>query len=199
MTRLSRRHQQFVLEYITDFDATRAIKAIGTGSSQPAREAHVLLGRDDIQQALCEEMRTRMDGLDLAAEDLLEADMAIAFADIGDFAEWDHRGVRVRDSASIDPRMRRAVAAVEDTKHGVRLRMHGKHPSLERLGKRLQIVGEARGEVRPVETDQSRAKAAASWLREAQSRWDVGDSIQALIDCLEAEFYPAAVEATSAA
>ena len=194
MTRLSQRHQQFLLEYITDFDGTRAIKAIGTESKQPAREAHVLLSRDDIQQALSEEMRIRIDQLDVAAEDIRKADLEIAFGNITDVVSWDGNSVTVTPSCDLPPEVARTIASIEQGKYGPRVRMHAKHASLDRLLKGFELASRASSPKAEIETDQTRASAAIAWLREARLRWKVetiDELIQSLEDDLKAATAPA--------
>ncbi len=62
---------------------------------------------------------------------------AIAFADLRDFVEWGPKGIRIKDSATLDPVKGRAVVEVKQNREGVSIKLADKVKSLEQLMRML--------------------------------------------------------------
>jgi phage terminase small subunit len=128
----------FVKEYLVDLNATQA--AIRAGYS--ARTAHAqgprLLGNVGVAAAIASATQARSERTLITADRVLEEIAAIAFAHMGQYAEWGGESVTLKDSQTVDPR---AVAEVSQkvTRSGnnVGIKLHDKLGALEKLGKHL--------------------------------------------------------------
>lgn len=81
---------------------------------------------------------------ELTIERVLREYMAVAFADIGEAIQWDGQQVILKDSNTVSPDVRRAIASVsEQPAGGVKLQFHSKLPALDALAKHLGIFTDA--------------------------------------------------------
>ena len=77
----------------------------------------------------------------LSPEQVLEELAAIGFARATDYLTVEKDALRVMDTQSLTPTQSAAIAAMETTSGGVRLKFYDKLKALELLGKYLQLFG----------------------------------------------------------
>lgn len=77
----------------------------------------------------------------LSPEQVLEELAAIGFARATDYLTVEKEQLRVMDTQSLTPKQSAAIAAMETTSGGVRLKFYDKLKALELLGKYLQLFG----------------------------------------------------------
>ena len=77
----------------------------------------------------------------LSPEQVLEELAAIGFARATDYLTVETDALRVMDTQSLTPTQSAAIAAMETTSGGVRLKFYDKLKALELLGKYLQLFG----------------------------------------------------------
>lgn len=79
--------------------------------------------------------------LSISSEQVLEELAAIGFARATDYLTVEKEQLRVMDTQSLTPKQSAAIAAMETTSGGVRLKFYDKLKALELLGKYLQLFG----------------------------------------------------------
>lgn len=149
-------HKLFVLEYLKDFKASRAALRVGLASSQ----GRVLLAREDVQEAIAEEMQFRMDRVQVDADWVLQelammfqADLADIFSPINNtllpIHEWPPvwrkmaASVKVKEEFVYESGMRDMIGYTKDVKIIDRLRaleMMGKHVNVQAFSERLEVT-----------------------------------------------------------
>jgi phage terminase small subunit len=137
--------QRFVEEYLVDGNATHAAIRARLRTRNPAFAGNKMLRRPRVARAIERERlqsaaRTRIDH-----ERILREFARIAFAEIGDIADWDADGFVLKPKAEIAKDDRAAVQeiALRGGKKGprARIRMHSKIQALDVLGKHLGLWG----------------------------------------------------------
>ena len=89
-------------------------------------------------QAVEAAIEERSERSKIEADDVVLELKRIAFADIGDYVDWDTSSVWVKQSCEIPPEARHAIAKVTRTTNGsVRVSLHGKVRALDLLARHL--------------------------------------------------------------
>ncbi|NPV26402.1 MAG: terminase small subunit [Firmicutes bacterium] len=144
MVKLTPKQQRFVEEYLIDLNATAA--AIRAGySAKTAHEqgAQLFSIREAIDKAIAE--RSKRTGIN--QDRVIREYARIGFAKITDFVEWDDFGsIRLKPSCDLSEDDAAAIIEVSETeielpsggtKRTRKIKLHGKCPALEKLGKHL--------------------------------------------------------------
>lgn len=134
---LSDQEQSFINEFLLDFDATKAAGRAGYQSDYAAGRKH-LMNPVIRFVILCRQNELR-DLSQVTAQAVLNEYAKIAFADIGNFVEFDNNTVTLKDSSGVDTSM---ISEVQSTQHGVKIKLHNKQTALEALGKSLGMFRE---------------------------------------------------------
>ena len=183
----------FMLHYLQSFNAADAARKAGYEPHNANVTGSTLLARDNVQQMLVEASRANLAPVEASLQDMTRLDLELAFSNITHLIEQTENGLSIKDLSGLDPSIQRTIQAIEDTSQGIRVRLHPKHPSIDRLTKGFELAGRDTGPSKQIETDQSRLSAAVSWLREAKVRWQA-ETVDELIERLEAELQPADAE-----
>jgi len=151
---LSLRHQKFVLEYLKDFNGTRAAERANFSKKRARITASELVAKRNIQEALAE-VAALIFHEDIAIADNVLKELAlIAFSDMANYVTIGPEGeVTLKPFDAMPEGASRVVSAVEETRRilGVgtgegkemvleirtKYRMHDKVRALDLLGKRL--------------------------------------------------------------
>lgn len=139
---LTWRQQRFVEEYLICGNATEAARRIGLGERNAQANGARLLTRRFVAAAIkaAQEASARRTGITI---DRLKQEYArIAFADIGDIADWDSGALTLRPRAAIAKDDRAAIAELrlKTGKSGATravIRLHSKQAALDALAKHL--------------------------------------------------------------
>ena len=146
---LNRRQENFIAEYLVDFNASRAARAAGyTG-----RNAGYRLLRDERIRKRIERVQARRRADARVRADRVIAELAgIAFSDIRDFAEFDDKGVRLKPSHAIGGDAARAIAEIRSHPgaEGPRIvvKLHDKRQALVALARHLGLFSQGGGGVK---------------------------------------------------
>lgn len=131
----------FVAEYLVDLNATQAAIRAGYSPRTANEQGAQLLAKLSVAEAVAKAKAERSARLGLTADRVLEELATIAFAHMGQYATWGPDGLRLIDSADVDPR---AVAEVRETTtlHGgsMAIKLHDKVSTLKLLGQHLGIL-----------------------------------------------------------
>ncbi len=111
LTRLNAKHKEFCLEYIIDFNATRAYKKVYVCSQATAEaSASRLLGNVKVQKYLTQLIKDREKRTKNRADDAMNECCRIAFADVGQAFNEDNT-LKAIHEMPLD--IRRAVSGIE--------------------------------------------------------------------------------------
>jgi phage terminase small subunit len=172
---LTPRETTFVHEFAKDVNAVEAAKRAGY-QYKDVNDAYKLLERPNIQHAIMIMMNAREKSLDLTTQRVIEEMAAIAFANIGDFVDWNAGAVMVRGKNMIEAEKLNAIAEITEVTlpNGmttIRFKLHNKLKALEDLlaytqKKDESVDSEATGLAE--ELTRRRQKALARAAMEAQ-------------------------------
>jgi phage terminase small subunit len=162
---LTTRHEIFIMEYLRDFNATRAAMAAGYSKKSAHVEGCRLLRHDKIQKEIkrLKALHTLELGLDIKR--VIAEYMKIAFADITDVVEFgqkdvpvfDEEGNVIRDQETGEPLMMKesyvdfkndceidgsVISEVRKGKAGVAIKLHDKIRALGKLERYLDYMTE---------------------------------------------------------
>jgi len=137
--------QRFVEEYLIDSNGTKAAIRAGLRSRNPRDAGAKMLARKPVAAALEQERERSMERTRITRDRVLLEYARIAFAEIGDIADWDEDAFVMKPKDEIAKDDRAAVAEIKAKrgKHGPRaqIRMHSKLGALDALGKHLGLWG----------------------------------------------------------
>lgn len=162
---LTEKQRLFVIEYLRDFNATRAAMAIGYSKKTAYAIGWKLLRKAEIQAEVKRQKETRVTELGLDVQRVIAEYMKIAFADISDVVEFgkkkvpltDKKGNIVEDPHSGEPLTTSVnyidlknseqidtsvISEIKEGKDGVSIKLHDKMKALERLEKYVDFMSE---------------------------------------------------------
>jgi len=174
---LSQKRELFVEYYLEDLNAARAARKAGYSERTARQQGYELLTKPDIQVRIREGYQAKLSKAKkeaaeavLSREEVLQEDSWIATSNLFDLIERvTSSGILWKDLSSLPPEVQRCVQElqIDPDKGAVKVKLHSKHPSLERLAKHHRIFNSQAPmaeEVSP-ETVPAMAKRAATWLR----------------------------------
>lgn len=129
--------QAFINEYMVDFNPTEAAKRAGYKS--PSSSSRNLMSNSTIRYIIMCRQQELRDISQVTAQAVLNELSKIAFADIGDFVQFDNNLVTLKDSSEVDTSV---VSEVQSTQYGVKIKLYNKHSALESIGKHLGMFRE---------------------------------------------------------
>ncbi len=109
------RHERFVQEYFTHWDAERAYLAVGyNGKEGHARSAAIgdLLRRLDVQTRMQAQFQRLRQAVALDQQSHAREVCRLAYSDLRELAEWGPQGIRLKPSDEISPDAARTVQRV---------------------------------------------------------------------------------------
>ncbi|MBP1176740.1 phage terminase small subunit [Paenibacillus sp. PvR133] len=160
---LTTKQRIFIMEYLRDFNATRAAMAAGYSKKTAYSIGWELLRKPEIKAAIQNYNESLMDGVGLNAQRVLMEYMKIAFADITDYVEFGQKEedvlglegdpvfdpdtgetkkyrynyVSFKNSDEIDGTL---VSEVKQGKDGVSVKLHDKTKALDVLTKYMDLL-----------------------------------------------------------
>ncbi len=168
----NQRREQFCLHLLEGKSADEAYRLAGfkdnRGNASRLKSNDIIQARLQYLQAQVAEKVEQETHLSRA--EVLKLDSDQASLDPLEVLSFSSRGVVVKDLESVPVEIRRCISSVTDTKDGVSIKFHNRHPSIERLAKFHGIVGPAalkqiEEQISPDEAYQHSLQAAA-WLEE---------------------------------
>ena len=150
---LSPKHNQFAMEYTVDFNATAAAIRAGYSEKTAAQMGHNLLQKPEIWEAVEKIMADRAKRTLITGDKVLAEIARIAFSDASDYAQVvaipsKKKGgpaiaaVSLTPTDQLNPDQKAAIAVIEETQAGVKVRTHDKVKALELLCKHLGLLTE---------------------------------------------------------
>lgn len=124
------RQQLFVLEYLIDLNGTAAARRAGYAPNCARAHSWHLLRRPDIAAAIRTEMEARALRTGVTRERVLAEYARLAFADLRPLANWNDKGLRFAEAATLPRDVATSIIAIAGTgRHGRRIRIR----SVDRL------------------------------------------------------------------
>lgn len=159
MAALTPRQERFVEEYLRDLNATQAAIRSGYSARSAAEIGRQLLEKTGVAEAVARAKAERSARLGLTQDRVLEELAAVAFARLGDYAEWGPDRFVLRDSESggddggrIDSRVVQEIKVKETVlsqddeetvlKREYGIKLHDKLAALKLLGQHIGMFAE---------------------------------------------------------
>jgi phage terminase small subunit len=151
MTVLTPKQEKFAQHYALHHNATEAYRSAGY-KGNPAhvhrRAIEVLQNRN--VSARIEELQERVKNraeevFDLTADKLLNQYVRIAFADAGDYYDWDEDGVRIKSKDALTKEQRTIITGLKQSKGNtsmIELSLADRMKAMEMLAKHLRVATE---------------------------------------------------------
>jgi phage terminase small subunit len=137
---LSAKQTRFVEEYLLDLNATQSAIRAGYSAKTANEQGARLLANVSVAAAVKEAIARRSQKSEIKAQDVLDRLARLAFADMGTYADWDDRGVRLAAKACLPEGATACVKEISEGPHGVRLKLHDQAGPLRDLARHLGIV-----------------------------------------------------------
>lgn len=139
--RLTDRQKRLVDEYLICLNKTKAAIRAGYSEKTADRIAQKTLNLPKVQEYLQKRQKELADKTGITQEWVLEELRKVAAANGADFARVAGGGQRVElvDTDTLPPDKLAAIAAVEETKFGIKVSTYDKVRALELLGKHLGL------------------------------------------------------------
>jgi phage terminase small subunit len=143
--RMTEREEDFVREYLIDFNGAAAAIRAGYTKQGAARSAAKLLADPAIAAAIEARRETTAKERRATADRVIEELARIAFADMRRFVDWNKTGVHLRDKARLSGVDAAAIADVDMKGRGNgkvgKVKLYDKLAALNALAKHLGMVG----------------------------------------------------------
>ncbi|NGQ95023.1 phage portal protein [Brevibacillus sp. SYP-B805] len=162
---LTDKQRLFVMEYLRDFNATRAAMAVGYSKKTAYSIGWELLRKPEIQAEIKRQTEAMVDDLGMSVQRIIAEYMKIAFADISDVVDFGRKKVPLRDkkgnivedphsgepltismnyidlkdSDHIDTSV---ISEIKEGKDGISVKLHDKMKALAALEKYLGYMTE---------------------------------------------------------
>ena len=130
--KLTDKQKSFCEEYLVDFDPARAARRAGYRGRNQRQVAEQLLQGEAIQAYIAILKKEVSERVGIRLDDVLREYMRIGFANIEDLASWTKGTISLTPSAKLSRDQMAAIASVENTREGIKVKMLCK---LEALGK----------------------------------------------------------------
>jgi phage terminase small subunit len=183
--KLTPRHRKFIDFYINSGNATDAYRRAGYNGKGSDRSAYNLLRKPEIIEEIEKKRKEIAEKSGITAKMVIDEIAKIAFSNSEDFFEWGveqvelipdsgiiiERGVAIlRTPEQLTRDHKACIQSIEQTQHGIKLKLYSKDKALESLKKYFGLDSEE--EIR---------KAIA--IRKGESKYDTNkDTIDALIE-----------------
>lgn len=150
MAKLTAKQQRFVEEYLIDLNATQAAIRAGYSIKRASEIGYQLLQKTTVSEAIAQAMAERSRRTGITQDRVIQELAKIAFAKMTDFAEWDGKGVRFRDSGKLSEEDAACVAEVTEQeiefdwgiKRTKKIKLFDKVAALEKLGRHLGMFND---------------------------------------------------------
>lgn len=140
MSKLTIKQEAFVQAYLKTGNASKAYRqAYSASRMKPEtvnREAKALLDNPKIAARVTTIQAAQQKRFEITQDRWLAEYAALAFSDLSTVTEWaPETGVIIRSSRDLPPHIRAAVQSIEQTQHGLKIKLHNKQPALDAIGK----------------------------------------------------------------
>ena len=132
----------FCREYLVDLNATKAAIRAGYKEKAAGQYGYELLQKPHIQKRVSELMAERADRVEVTADRVLQELADLAFFDPSKIFEFQNGGIRIKDTADMSDRERRAVVQASEMAGAVvktDVKLADKISALTLLGKHLKM------------------------------------------------------------
>ncbi len=130
---LNEQERLFCLHYINSYNATMSYKkAYGCSYENANKNSYRMMVKEGIKNEIERLKEIRRQQVMVSEEDIVELQMRIAFADMGDIAETDGSSVTVKPFEEIDTRV---IREVKSTKDGIGIKMEDRQKAISWLTK----------------------------------------------------------------
>ena len=130
---LTERQKAFCESYLEDFNASAAMKRIGYKGPNAATMGSQHLASETVQTYISLLKREISSRINLRLEDVMREYMRVGFARIDDIATWDKGVIKLKKFNDLSTDHLAAIASVENTREGLKIKMHGKLEALSAL------------------------------------------------------------------
>lgn len=133
------RQVRFVEEYVIDKNATQAALRAGYSKKTAGVIGNENLKKPEIAAAIKVLLGKMAEESGISAERVLKEYAKIAFAEMSDFANWNGKTIKLKDSKELTSEQRAAVAEVTQTQSGLKVKLHDKKGALDSLARHLGL------------------------------------------------------------
>lgn len=135
---LTEKQARFVAEYLVDLNATAAAKRANYSDKTAYSQGQRLLKNVEIQEAIQKAVKERSERTEITQDSVLQELAAIGFSRATDYAYIDELGkVAIVSTGELTDTQKKAVAVIERSNNGPKIRLHDKVRALELIGKHL--------------------------------------------------------------
>lgn len=96
------KQQLFVLEYLIDYNATKAAIRAGYSEHTAMEQGYQLLQIPSVRAAISSKLNERYDDIDITGKRILREIAKIAFSNLKQVADWDGKRFTLKDSDQLD-------------------------------------------------------------------------------------------------
>lgn len=130
---LTEKQKIFCVYYARTFNATQSyLTAYGGNYETAMTNGCRLLGNEKVKKEITRLKEIKRQQIVAGAEDIVELQMRIAFADMGNYVKFGSDGVRLKDSQNTDTQL---VREVKQGKAGISLKLADQQKAIEWLSK----------------------------------------------------------------
>lgn len=148
---LTEKQERFVAEYLVDLNATAAAKRANYSEKTAYSQGQRLLKNVEVQEAIQKAVSERSKRIEITQDSVLQELAAIGFSKATDYAYVDCCGkVVIESTEALTDTQKSAVAGIEKTQNGIKVKLHDKVKALELIGKHLGMF-DAKTQQRPEE------------------------------------------------
>lgn len=156
-SKLNKKRQAFVKEYIVDLNATQAAIRAGYSKNRAREIGYQLLRDERVQEEIQKEVAKRFEKAEINADRVLNQLVKQAFADMKDMVTWEEKtmvtdvqeedgvkvitrtiypSVRLKEMDEVDGTL---ITEIQETKDGIKFKRADPQKALELLGKYLEL------------------------------------------------------------
>jgi phage terminase small subunit len=146
-SKLTAREERFLIEYLKDFNGTKAAIAAGYSEISAHVLAHRLLSKANIKLRV----KQYMDSVRVTPQRILNELAKIAFGDMKDLAEWNQSGVSFKPSSEVTDDAAATISEISETfteaGSSLKIKRYDKTKALELLGRYQKLFQEDKTDV----------------------------------------------------
>lgn len=135
--KLTNKQRRFVEEYLVDMNATQAAMRAGYSKVRASEIGYQLLRKTTVLAGIQAAMKARSERTEVTSYRVIRELSYIAFADMGEVADWDGETCTLRRSIDMPRHVRRAIEEVSNTTRGTKVKFASKIAALDLLMKHL--------------------------------------------------------------
>ncbi len=138
--KLTLKQWKFAVEYVKDGNGTRAAERAGYSPKGAKVQASVLLTNTNVKEAIDQRKRELLAAAQVTPARIIQEYKKIAFTDLPDFIDCKRLGkftyeISIEDFKSLTADQRACLSGIEETKDGVKIKLHDKTKALDALSR----------------------------------------------------------------